>query len=286
MTRIRHPRVAVGNGSYCYAGPECKLHGTAASANPVEKMKQANETSLAKYIQSAKENGMFVKSLKDAGDEAFQADRAAYYSEEDKGFYVYVTTPALQAGEKVIQQIYGDFNESVKNGRYPAEKVTETRKELSALKKEALYRDVYKKNRQAITAFQETLTGEDRLRSEEIRREVRARARDLSTRKPKEKYNRPVMVPENKIDDATMLEYWRCGRKTKFESAKYGNDMIQSMKETDTMSTYQCGYCPKYHIGHGFGVGPEAEALVKAREHWTINAEKANLFAFAKGLID
>lgn len=284
MTRTRYPRVPVGNGSYCYAGPACKIHSAASAAYHIQKMNEANDESVKTFQRLVKEEGQFVLALEDLGDEALLRGRAAYYSEKDKGFYVYNSSDINVAVVEILRKPLKDFNQAVADGIFPKDQANDTRNKLLAISKTPGYKNLQNVNRKTLIDFQNSFdASEDAIEKRNKQREL---ARSLSIRQPKVVYDRPVMVPESKIDDATMLEYWRCGRKTKFEDTAAGTKMIQELNETETMSTYTCDYCPKVHIGHGFGKGPEDEALVKARAHWTENAEKANLFAFAKGWLN
>lgn len=119
-----------------------------------------------------------------------------------------------------------------------------------------------------------------------VREEAAEIARRLAFKPVKEpvEYS-PPKIDEAKVSDETVLEYWQCGRKTQFDTVEVGQKTINSQKETETMSVYQCGHCPKFHIGHGFGRDSVASQLVRAREHWMKFPEKSNMFAFAKGLI-
>jgi hypothetical protein len=285
MTRVRYPRVAVGNGSYCYAGPDCKLHGKAANTK-TESSDLSTGNSQAqtdgwsrqdfsskleacnKAYDEAVKASKFVENLSDLKGNALMKGYLARESNDGTGYHVYKADASLLAtGTRVL---YQEIASAAADGVLAPKKANDLRKELSEYSNQVL-RPQEGANQGAIHNRQQQLA------SARIRQGLPAVLdKDTVT---------PALYPVTELSNKQLLEYYQCGRKKSFNSEQEAQYSI-SVVGDPSLQSYKCSHCDKTHTGHGGGQNSEEEQLLSAARHWVKFPEKSNMFAFSKGLIN
>lgn len=302
MIRVRYPRVAVGNGSYCYAGPDCKLHGKAANiktessdlsteSSPVQSDEWSRQEFASKleacnkaYDEAVKAS-KFVENLSDLKGNALMKGYLARESDDGTGYHVYKADASLLAtGTKVL---YQEIASAAADGVLAPKKANDLRKELSEYSNQVL-RPQAAEDKKLMEKLQNRYIKEganqgaihnrqQQLASARIRQGLPAVLdKDTVT---------PALYPVTELSNKQLLEYYQCGRKKSFNSEQEAQYSI-SVVGDPSLQSYKCSHCDKTHTGHGGGQNSEEEQLLSAARHWDKFPEKSNMFAFAKGLIN
>jgi hypothetical protein len=279
-------RIPVGNGSYCYSGPNCSLHGAKPTVNLDETKDQTAlrhiQDSIRDNIEDAQktEQKFLCKSDQNAEDmqEIYQglvhSRRSARWCPEHKTNHIYtIRTFAHQMKSTnsknlniLVLNTLKSLNVDLKGMSVMLEYA---RNYEQTLRTQSMKHD--QENLRSIDPeFYDKVTGYHNLMKQTMKNgEV--------FRSDKDKYDKPLMLSQEKISDEQMLHYWQCGRKVKhptFEKAETHQIMVN-----DTgMGAYKCPHCGNYHNGHGDGQTKREVQIEKAREHWTENPEKANSY--------
>lgn len=287
----KHPRYPVGDGKYCYSGPDCKLHGW-RTPQLVKETTEASKKAVAAYLDYIHENSKNVSSAEELGETALFKGLGAYYCEEHHTYHVYSleaansTNVRLHISDAIQPQITAILNSSIER-KSPvlkdwSEDVRKTaRAELSGLMKQ---------NRSNMVALQaefrsnpsdpEVLLDAIAARAEQYEQD---RERSGVYRVPKPKGPVVPLRPEPNVNDSQLLKYWQCGRKRAFNSSESVNAFLGSQSDHE-LNAYHCRHCSQWHMGHGTGNSPVDEQLERARVHWVRYPDKVNQFVIAEGL--
>lgn len=298
-----HTKIPVGNGKFCYSGPTCRMHGglwkeaekaTKVSAGDVATFSELSVTLdemnqiTAEHFNKAVHSSPTVKSLAVLGESALMPGQAARNCLEHDGQHVYPTT-VFDATNKLTGLLFTKIADSVEAGVLSVENAKTLRSRLGSESHNYDYKNEYKQDRKNLRTLQTEFSASEEAEAallERKRHRIEARLKQQPIRTAAEREQPTLLVDQSTVSDAHMLEYWRCGRKRKFETVSAGDAMIDQLGERETMSVYACEYCSQQHIGHGFGRDPLGSQFERAREHWNKYPEKSNSFAFAKGLIN
>jgi hypothetical protein len=290
MSKTSYPRSPVGDGKFCYSGPNCRRHGGLQNAGSLVEGKEDFISSFASRLAGCKtsyfeavENSRFVKSLSELKGKALLKGFLAHQCAEHDGYHVYKSDDALlRTGTR---QLFLDVSTEVQKGSLSLVDANKLRAELVAYSRENL-----EPHRVADKAMMDRLQLRYSHESPD-RNAVNAREQQLVTARLQQGITEvkvPVvhdlLYPVENVGDEMLLEYYQCGRKQGFGNISIAEEKIVEQNDPG-LSAYTCRHCPKTHIGHGGGLISEQEQLVSAKRHWITFPEKSNMFAFAKSLI-
>jgi hypothetical protein len=250
----------------------------------LDSMNQRGTARYNKLVHSSR----VVKHISELGDSALMPGQGARTCTEHGGHHVF-PTDIFNKTNTLTRDVFHKIDEALEAGSLSPEEAKLLRSRLGPESQTYDYKQEYKQDKKNLRALQTEFAESEEaeaalLERQRHRIEERLKQEQVRTASPKEQP--PLLIEESKVKDATILEYWQCGRKRQFDTVNDGNQMIDELGKREEMSVYQCGHCPKYHIGHGFGKDSVESQLERAREHWNKYAEKSNPFAFAKGLTD
>jgi hypothetical protein len=296
-------KIPVGNGKYCYSGPECRIHGELwKQTENTTKVSQGNTATFSELLVSLDKMNQVttehfnqavhsypaVKNIAELGESALMPGQAARTCSEHKGYHVYPTT-VFDDTNKFIGQSFAQIASSVEAGVLSTDDAKILRKRLGPESHNYDYKTDYKQDRKNLRTLQSEFANLEEAEAallERKRHRIEERLKQQPIKTATEREQPALLVDQSAVSDSHMLEYWRCGRKRKFETVDAGDAMIDQLGERETMSVYACEYCSQQHIGHGFGRDPLGSQFERAREHWNKYPEKSNPFAFTKGLTD
>ncbi len=277
----REKPIALGNGKFCYAGPNCRVHAT-FDAEPVQ-----DKTNAPKIVEMVEDQ-----------IQAFQKVEQAWICNQPKSLN------SLDNKQKVLLDSNSGARWCLEHNTYHIYLISELKAKLyNPYKSEMISKllSFLKTNQNGlqdtnfynhyISAKMNNLTPGIRgdLKTIEsldpenfqtfVNKVEEDRKRHIATGQGghHQKVTRtpiPLLLKENQVSDEIMLEFWRCDRKQKyvnFDEAEFGR------KATDpTGHVYKCLHCDGYHIGHGDGKGTEEATIRKARSMWHRFPKQAN----------
>jgi hypothetical protein len=204
-----------------------------------------------------------VSSLSELEREIFEAGVSSYNCPKHKQFHVYVWRELTQFANTDRDRLYSLIASEHKKGKL-------TRKQAGALTQRIqnyVSLEIIAEGKRAIDAQRKLLP----LSNNSIRKSLGA------IRNPK--------ISSDKVEDSTILEYWRCGRKVKHDTLRIAKLALKQLNNRKGMKPYLCNYCGNYHVGHGGGKSALNLQLKHGRKHWDSRPDVADRFALSKGLI-
>jgi hypothetical protein len=290
-----YPRIPVGDGKFCYSGPNCRDHGgkTAKNESTSQTYQQRFSEVIKNHLIKSKpkltkaicESSNSVKNLSDLGDQALLTGLAANECKEHDEYHVYSIQKMHTLVNTFRHPLMEAINEEVKTGKITQVEANVLRSDIKEQLIE-LNATTISYDRHIMRRFQKDFASSGLAEEAKKARELEAdeaRARSIRVPKPVVPYSPPILQA-SEVDDKAMLTYWQCGRKTRYDSPEKGLAVIAKNGEETTMSAYKCSHCPEYHIGHGSGKEPVEGQLVRARIHWDTYTEKANKFTLENNL--
>lgn len=282
MKRTRYPRVAIGNGSYCYAGPNCKLHGNksvvSSAKNEITTVEEWSEEGfqqkldkVATAYQNAVSMSKFVKSLADLKDVEKFNNYCARKIEDGTGYFVYKTSDELP--RLGIGVVLDEINKAVDSGVIAKDQVYGLRNSLFTF----------------VASELQTQRDKDKQTMGDLKNAYNRHGpsdKPFTTKNNTRKKTPKTRYPSENLSKQQLLEYHQCYRKRAFSSEAEAKQFVQNEGESPGLNVYNCDYCTKVHIGHGGQKKPEYQQLKSAKWHWDNNPDKADVYAFAKKLID
>lgn len=290
-----YPRIPVGDGKFCYSGPNCRDHGGKSATNILEPKtyqqrflevtKEHLAKSKPKLTKAICESSNSVKSLLDLGDQALLTGLAANKCQEHDEYHIYSIQKINALANTFRVPLMEAIASDAKSGKITQDEATLLRNDVKDQLNE-LHATTIAYDRDTIRRFQRYFASSDLAEEAKKAREAEAEeSRRRSIRVPKEVVPyAPPILQASEVDDKAMITYWQCGRKTRYESPEEGLAVIAKNGEETTMSAYKCSHCPEYHIGHGSGKEPVEAQLVRARTHWNEYPEKSNKFTLENNL--
>lgn len=304
MARVRYPRVSVGDGRFCYAGPSCKLHGITGKLRTATRAPEAtaagseaahdvwSDEGFAESVveagdayASAVRGSQHVRSLDDMGGKALLKGYLARMADDGDGFYVYKADASLvSVGTGAL---FKRIAAAVEDGSLSADRAQVLRGRLSAYMGEVL-RPQAAADKKLMDRLQDKFrNGNVDSRAYRNWEKQRAAARVKQggpARIASDEPAAPPLVSVDSLSEEQLLEYYQCGRKRTLNSAGEAAAFIREQGDPG-LHSYSCRHCGKLHAGHGSGDTPVETQLVSARRQWEFSPGKANLFAFSKGLV-
>lgn len=282
-------RIPLGNGKFCYSGPNCRVHNI--YQNVLERYPKEEENAYQETLDSIHEDSRDIETLADLGKDALLKGIRVHWCEEHNIYHAYTSFKINLIGQEFtrskareVGNLYGEKGNQNKAGVQAA---IETLKKLqkggllAALQKEDLnsYKTLYSNYLE-----DDSIDSEDRMDAiaEAERQYIEARNASLGS-----SFNPKVIeglkVLSSSVKDDTVLKYWQCGRKRSFSAVNEANDFVSKNKDFE-LNPYSCSHCDGYHVGHGDGTTPVVEQVAKGREHWNAHPEKSNKFAASLNL--
>jgi hypothetical protein len=298
MSSLTIPRIALGNGKFCYSGPSCRQHGTKHEVNalskpkftmptPFELTQQSVEIQLAANIGKVHDyickNSVHMKSLSELGDDALVPGLGARKCEVHGSFHVYNTNKALVVIPRSLGALHKFLRDEEKSGRLSQEET----KELHARVKthsELLEEELTNSTRVLLEGNAEKIKGTalwDQAQMIAASPHASSRLGNYSSAPVQAGDVIPPRISGDSLSDSQVLRYWQCGRKIRHDS-----EVRAEFNVKDNMKVYKCTHCDGYHVGHGDGSEPIESQVVSGRAHWSKNAEKADKFAIRQGLLE
>lgn len=293
-----HTKIPVGNGKFCHSGPECRIHGSRWRVNNllvVEDTKELAENFDERvaaidegFAQEICNHGSTFKHISELGKKALYPGQSARYCDEHEAYHAYVNKNSPH--KVAVNKLQDSITRAVKDGSISQEESSELRGRIGKFIGSTI--------RPEVEADKEHMQKLQRQYQRDPRSGAAKDARDeRRIKKAKEQGHVPrllkpreipeLRVPVATVPDALMLEFWKCGRKKRYDSVNIAQAKAQEVVSgEEDMTPYSCSYCNKHHIGHGDGSDPDDVQLERARALWVKVPEKSNMFAFAKGLIN
>lgn len=280
----------VGGGRYCYSGPNCRIHGI--STSPI-----VNTTNLAhdllngspeKFVTAATSYQQeilcqfpVVKDFNELLGDAFEKELQARYCEAHDGYHVYhkSQSPTKTIAEQLHSQVSQSnvenpeaFHTSIK--RLGFIKAFHEDKETAAQ-----LRSSYGKTTEGQAYLEARNLGFNKPKDAALTRMIEERRKHLSG-------GSEPRLPAEKLTDEQALEFWECGRKTPYSTPEEALERFQA-HQTAEGTAYKCEQCQQYHAAHLRTSPPSStnRKIKAAKMYWNRKPEKANLYAFRKGLI-
>lgn len=284
-------KIPVGDGSFCYTGPSCKVHGARWEAYRL--VEDADTTSLQNTLPQR------LQALKDVANYELCEAALATNKEQDKlGSVLFQKGVALSYCE--LHQAYHAFTRAPLEKKY-SDLITQLHKttELARKSEDISLEDAVKIHedvnvyagkyvRSIISGGYQEMKTVKNIHMESLREKERRGLATKPTRQdlPEEiKSSKTVLVNPDTVDKMVLIEYWRCGRKARHAQLDSAKKAAEELSH-GTGSVYRCPYCRQYHVGHGDGQKSQKDDIAKkARRHWRTNPARANLFAFSKGML-
>jgi len=292
-------KIPVGNGKFCHSGPECRIHGARWRVNSMLVVENTKELvpNFDERVAALDEgftqeicnhSSSSFKHISELGKKALIPGQSARYCEEHEAYHAYANQNSPH--KVAVNKLQNSVSRAVEDGTISQEESSELRSRIGKFIGTTL-RPKFNADKEHMQALQRQYQRDPQSRDAKDARDERR------IKKAKEQGHVPYLlkpreipelrVPVGDVPDSLMLEFWKCGRKKRYDSV----DIAQSKaKETvsgeEEMTPYSCSYCDKHHIGHGDGSDPDSVQLERARALWVKVPSKSNMFAFAKGLID
>lgn len=300
MASLTIPRIALGNGKFCYSGPACRQHGAkheinaGSGSNHKFSMPTAFDitrqfiiiqldANISKVHDYICKNSVHMDSLSELGDNALVPGLGARKCKVHNSFHVYNARKALVRIPKIPSTLHRFLREEETSRRLSQEQVTE----LHAYVKEQsthLEEELMESSRVLLEGNAEKIKGTPLWDSARIVADSPHASSRLGNYSPASRIEVRLIPPRisgGSLSDPQVLEYWQCGRKIRHDTA-----VRAEFNAKDNMQVYKCDHCDGYHVGHGDGSEPRESQVASGRVHWAKNAEKANRFAIRKGMLE
>lgn len=286
---MSYSRYPVGDGKFCYSGPECKLHGWKQS-----EVYQNSVSSLQQTMQTL-ENQVHVDSLNiqnpvELGAEALLTGYGASWCEEHNCYHVYSSADLYMEANKTINRLVQSVMGVILESKVPrkSEFFKEWFKEIRTMFNTPLTM-LAKRDKTTMQELQEKFRTDPNIDPEilmdafEARKEQRHQARlksDPSLRVREKVSSIPLKPTTFGVSNKMLLRYWQCGRKRGFNAKNDATNFIGVQKEV-ALNAYHCKHCSQWHVGHGDGSSSAEVQVARARNHWEANPIKVNRFVLA-----
>jgi hypothetical protein len=297
-------RVPVGDGSFCYSGPGCKLHAAEHKEFLVSSLVsdfEGRHANVGNVVSDAICEGSVddLNSLEDLGVDSHAPGLAVRKCEKHGVYHRYNKDRISGVISRFNSQAKAPFREGLvqakNDGLLTGPDIPVYSGKISFILGDTSRLAGLDADTQTLKEYQSSL----RKSNPELYEASLAKRKGHSESaraafvegiqtpgyqgdKPKEKVVVPPKVASENVPPAALLEYWKCGRKSSYSS--FGEAESNKTKN-DTLSTYKCNYGDHYHLGHGDGKSSDESQLEKAAVHWKYHSELADLFAFQKKLI-
>lgn len=280
-SRRKEPKpIPLGNGKFCYSGPTCKLHsslqpGLIENKTSIIVVEDMLKDAISAFKKQEQEwvcsQKVSIPSLENYQKRLLDWGSAARWCDEHNVYHVYnileFKNGIYANGRK---EITGELVNLLKANNLPLKDLGLFSHYVSA----KLYnqspsivddlKQLREINPENYDAFKERIDKERKIYQS-----------NPVGQYPKLKKNKvSLILDENKIPDAVMLEFWKCYRKKKFSSQQEAETNKQMID--NTAHPYLCNYCDSYHLGHGDGKGSEEATIKKARRMWNQFPTEAN----------
>jgi hypothetical protein len=291
-------KIPVGNGKFCHSGPECRIHGARWRVNNL--LVVENTTELAAnfdervaaldegFAQEICNHGKSFKHLSELGKKALYPGQSARYCEEHEAYHAYANQNSPH--KVAVNKLQDSITRAVKDGVISQEESSELRSRIGKFIGTTI-RPKFNDDKEHMQTLQRQYQRDPNSGSakdaRDERRNQKAKAQGHTPYLLKPRDIPELRVPVEKVPDSLMLEFWKCGRKKRYDSVDIAKAKAQEVvSDEEEMTPYSCSYCDKHHIGHGDGSDPDEVQLERARSLWVKVPSKSNMFAFAKGLIN
>jgi hypothetical protein len=293
-----HAKIPVGNGKFCHSGPECRIHGARWRVNNLLVVENTKELAAnfdervaaldEGFAQEICNHGKSFKNLSELGKKALYPGQSARYCEEHEAYHAYANQNSPH--KVAVNKLQDSITRAVKDGVISQEESSELRSRIGKFIGTTI-RPKFNDDKERMQALQRRYQRDPNSGSAKDARDERRiqKAKDQGHTpyllKPREIPE--LHVPVGSVPDSLMLEFWKCGRKKRYDSVDIAKAKAQEVvSDEEEMTPYSCSYCDKHHIGHGDGSDPDEVQLERARSLWVKVPSKSNMFAFSKGLIN